>query len=126
MSDLDAIGAAARNLGYIIAFLSTIATLFVGWLFYRLKDKFVTRDEHNSRADKIDSVLKEHDQRLDSGQQRFADLKSDMKNFATKADVHKVELAVKELEGDVKAIGEAVNGIRSTLEFLVDQHGKAK
>ena len=126
MSDLDAIGAAARNLGYIIALLSTLATLLVGWLFYRLKDKFVTRAEHERRADKIDGVLKEHDKRLDSGQQRFADLKSDMKNFATRGDVHKVELAVKELEGDVKAVGEAVNGIKSTLEFLVDQHGKGQ
>lgn len=114
----------------------SVGALLLGIAMLFLKDRFVTREEHESQADEIATKVShaefaahrdETNRRLGEGSARMAELSAligrvdaAIRNLPTKEDLHDLALALKEVGGDLKAIRAEARAHEKDLSELRD------
>lgn len=98
--------------------LSIAATLACGWCLWQLSRRFVSREEH-------DAILEAQDT-LES---RVEKLERRMETVPDAETMHKIELSLMELRGDMKAVcgrmdgmETSITGLKNEISMLLEHH----
>lgn len=122
--DVDAIGAWAEFIRNALAIIAILAAAFLAWMVNKFRSIFVTKADFEKSLAAQEKINAETEKRFDDGQRRFDRIQNDISHLATKDDVHSLALGQADTNGELKGIGSTMSAMQSTLEFLVDQHGK--
>lgn len=117
MNDLSLLNI-LREYGGALALLGTIVTLLLSSKFVSKTDlstAFVDRDANVGKAlDKIDRA-----------EDRIAALENELRHLPDRDSVHRMELSLRDLKGELKAVGEQLKPVAAISErlqeFLLEQ-----
>lgn len=90
--------------------LSIAATLVCGWCLWQLSRRFVSREEHSAVLE-AQSVLS---RRVDTLEKR-------METVPDNETMHKIELSLTELRGDMKAVCSRMDGMETSITGLKNE-----
>lgn len=98
--------------------LGILATVFYGWGIYHLSRRFATKEEYEAVRTEQENM---------SG--RLEELEKRMETVPDAKTMHRIQLSLEELRGDMKSIGSrmdgmenAISGMKSQINILVQHH----
>ncbi len=107
-----------QQYGAALALLGNILVLV-------LASKFVTRDAHAAALVERDARIKVLAEKVETAEDRIARLEADFRHLPDSRAVTAIQLALSELRGELKAMGEQLKPVASTSarlqEFLLEQ-----
>ena len=90
--------------------LGILATVFYGWGIYHLSRRFATREEFRTIKEEQETI---------SG--RLEELERRMETVPDAQTMHKIELSLTELRGDMKAICSRMAGLETSIVGLKNE-----
>lgn len=90
--------------------LSIAATLVCGWCLWQLSRRFVSREEHEAVMEAQSALTR-----------RVDDLEKRMETVPDAATMHKIELSLTELRGDMKAVCSRMDGVETSIAGLKNE-----
>lgn len=90
--------------------LGILATVFYGWGIYHLSRRFATREEFRTIKEEQETI---------SG--RLEELERRMETVPDAQTMHKIELSLTELRGDMKAICSRMDGMETSIVGLKNE-----
>lgn len=90
--------------------LGMLATVFYGWGIYHLSRRFATREEFRTIKEEQETI---------SG--RLEELERRMETVPDAQTMHKIELSLTELRGDMKAICSRMDGMETSIVGLKNE-----
>lgn len=90
--------------------LSIAATLVCGWCLWQLSRRFVSREEHSAVLEAQSALSR----RVDTLEKR-------METVPDNKTMHKIELSLTELRGDMKAVCSRMDGMETSLMGLKNE-----
>lgn len=101
-----------------LPFLFAVATMIYTW--------WKTRDQNTASQFKaVDERFKTGSERMDRHDSRLASIEQTLRGLPVKEDMHKLQLAMSEMKGEMKAMAAAMTGSNSLMERLesvVERH----
>lgn len=90
--------------------MGILATVFYGWGIYHLSRRFATREEFRTIKEEQETI---------SG--RLEELERRMETVPDAQTMHKIELSLTELRGDMKAICSRMDGMETSIVGLKNE-----
>lgn len=90
--------------------LSIAATMVCGWCLWQLSRRFVTREEYIANLEAQESLIC-----------RVEKLEQHMENVPSNETLHKIELSLTELRGDMKALCSRMDGMENSITRLKNE-----
>jgi len=95
----------------------------LGWLFWSAKKHFASRETVVELRGRLNCLDDEADKRLDKIERELAVLASRLEAMPTKESVHRLEVAISRMEGDIQGLASALDirtkGIERGLHLLL-------
>ena len=102
----------------VLAIAVTVVTLL-------LSTKFVTCIAHEKAVSSLDGKFVIAIDKLDKAEDRIAKLENEFRHLPDRDSVHRIQLALSELKGELRAVGEQLKPVASISErlqeFLLEQ-----
>lgn len=98
--------------------LGILATVFYGWGIYHLSRRFATKEEYEAVRTEQESMAG-----------RLEELEKRMETVPDAKTMHRIQLSLEELRGDMKSLGSrmdgmetSISGMKSQINILVQHH----
>lgn len=93
-----------------------------------LSTKFVTKVDHDRATESLDGKFNRAIDKADKIEDRVAALENEFRHLPDRGSVHTIQLALADVKGELKAMGEQMKPIAATSErlqeFLLEQARK--
>ena len=97
--------------------------VLLGWLFWSAKKHFASQATVAELARRLDALDEKTDKRLDTVERDLAVLTSRLEAMPTKESVHRLEVALSRMEGDLQGLASSMDirtkGIERGLHLLL-------
>lgn len=101
-----------------LVILQTIATGMVLVAVLWLRARFVPRSEFEEHAKQVAEQFKSKRDRLDRGEMRFQELSLQLAALPNREQIHGLQLQMTGLSGDLRVLGERLDGQRTVVERM--------